>query len=235
MTRSDNSSRTSCTTSSDRICSLCAQMQRSWRRPSAISPLLARPRARSRLRSASCKARTGGSWPISGPAALEELGLVEALEALVAHWRRADPKMAVTLKVDPRVEALGERASLMAYRFVQEAMTNAFRHAGATRIEASLKFETRDRDAQPARSGACRARHARGGRWPWVCTGRPRQGWASPACATGSGSWADRSKLNRHKAAELWSKRVLRTPDPIRMREKIPVSSGIKPEKISNH
>jgi two-component system, NarL family, sensor histidine kinase UhpB len=75
------------------------------------------------------------------PAALEELGLVEALEALVAHWRRADPKMAVTLEVDPRVEALGDRASLMAYRFVQEAMTNAFRHAGATRIEASLKFE----------------------------------------------------------------------------------------------
>jgi two-component system sensor histidine kinase UhpB len=76
------------------------------------------------------------------PAALEELGLIEALEALVAHWRRADPKMAVALEVDPRVEALGERASLMAYRFVQEAMTNAFRHAGATRIEASLKFET---------------------------------------------------------------------------------------------
>ncbi len=75
------------------------------------------------------------------PAALEELGLVEALEALVAHWRRADPKMAVTLEVDPRVEALGDRASLMAYRFVQEAMTNAFRHAGATRIEASLRFE----------------------------------------------------------------------------------------------
>jgi len=77
------------------------------------------------------------------PAALEELGLVEALEALVAHWRRADPKMGVTLEVDPRVEALGDRASLMAYRFVQEAMTNAFRHAGATRIEASLKFEPR--------------------------------------------------------------------------------------------
>ena len=76
------------------------------------------------------------------PAALEELGLIEALEALVAHWRRAEPKMAVTLEVDPRVETLSERASLMAYRFVQEAMTNAFRHAGATRIEASLKFET---------------------------------------------------------------------------------------------
>ncbi|MGB7973754.1 MAG: histidine kinase [Roseiarcus sp.] len=77
------------------------------------------------------------------PAALEELGLVDALGALVAHWRRADPKMAVKLEVDPRVEALGDRASLMAYRFVQEAMTNAFRHAGATRIEASLRFEPR--------------------------------------------------------------------------------------------
>ena len=76
------------------------------------------------------------------PAALEELGLVEALEALVAHWRRAEPAIAVTLEVDPGVEALSERASLMAYRFVQEAMTNAFRHALATRIEASLKFET---------------------------------------------------------------------------------------------
>ena len=76
------------------------------------------------------------------PAALEELGLVEALEALVGHWRRAEPRMAVRLEVDPRAEALGDRASLMAYRFVQEAMTNAFRHAGATRIEASLTFET---------------------------------------------------------------------------------------------
>src|SRR3984885_6435538 len=90
------------------------------------------------------------------PAALEELGLIEALGALVAHWRRADPKMAVTLDIDRRVETLSERASLMAYRFVQEAMTNAFRHAGATQIEASLKFETRNEAANqrdPALSG----------------------------------------------------------------------------------
>jgi two-component system sensor histidine kinase UhpB len=78
------------------------------------------------------------------PAALEELGLAEALEALVAHWRRAEPAVAVTLDVDPQVEAMSERASLMAYRFVQEAMTNAFRHAGATRIGVSLHFEAPD-------------------------------------------------------------------------------------------
>jgi two-component system sensor histidine kinase UhpB len=75
------------------------------------------------------------------PAALEELGLAEALEALVAHWRRAEPGVAVALEADPRVDAMSERASLMAYRFVQEAMTNAFRHAGATRIDVSLRFE----------------------------------------------------------------------------------------------
>jgi two-component system, NarL family, sensor histidine kinase UhpB len=90
------------------------------------------------------------------PAALEELGLIEALGALVAHWRRVDPKMTVTLDTDLRVEALGERASLMAYRFVQEAMTNAFQHAGATQIDASLKFETRSEapnTRDPALSG----------------------------------------------------------------------------------
>jgi two-component system sensor histidine kinase UhpB len=76
------------------------------------------------------------------PAALEELGLAEALEALVAHWRRAEPGVAIALDIDPGVEAMSERASLMAYRFVQEAITNAFRHAGATRIDVSLQFET---------------------------------------------------------------------------------------------
>jgi len=83
------------------------------------------------------------------PAALEELGLAEALAGLIAHWRRAEPKVKVTLAVDPRVEALEERASLMAYRFVQEATTNAFRHAGATRIDVSLGFKSEAGDASP--------------------------------------------------------------------------------------
>ncbi len=75
------------------------------------------------------------------PAALEELGLVDALGSLIAHWRRAEPAMTLSLDADPRASMLGERASQMAYRFVQEALTNAFRHAGATRIEVTLRFE----------------------------------------------------------------------------------------------
>jgi two-component system sensor histidine kinase UhpB len=87
------------------------------------------------------------------PAALEELGLAEALEALVAHWRRAEPGVAVALEADPRVDAMSERASLMAYRFVQEAMTNAFRHAGATRIDVSLRFEAPALEPSPGDAG----------------------------------------------------------------------------------
>ena len=76
------------------------------------------------------------------PAALEELGLEEALDALVAHWRRAEPGVAIMLDVDPRASSLGQRASQMTYRFVQEALTNAFRHAAATRIDVTLTYET---------------------------------------------------------------------------------------------
>ena len=81
------------------------------------------------------------------PAALEEFGLTEALRALIAHWRRAEPDVDLVLDIDQRAEALSERAATMAYRFVQEALTNAYRHAGGTRIEVSLTFEETDMDA----------------------------------------------------------------------------------------
>ena len=82
------------------------------------------------------------------PAALEEFGLTEALRALIAHWRRAEPDVDLVLDIDQRAEALSERAATMAYRFVQEALTNAYRHAGGTRIEVSLTFEETDMDAR---------------------------------------------------------------------------------------
>jgi len=74
------------------------------------------------------------------PAALEELGLVAALKTLVEQWRKDEPDVALEFSADARVGELGERASLMAYRFVQEALTNAFRHSRANRIEVSLSY-----------------------------------------------------------------------------------------------
>jgi two-component system sensor histidine kinase UhpB len=74
------------------------------------------------------------------PAALEELGLLEALRSLVEDWRKAEPAVALALSAPEQVADLGERASLMAYRFVQEALTNAFRHSGARRIDVTLAY-----------------------------------------------------------------------------------------------
>ena len=75
------------------------------------------------------------------PAALDELGLAPALEALVEQWRRLEPEVAIDLAADARVDALSARASLTLYRFVQESLTNAFRHAGARRIAIRIGFE----------------------------------------------------------------------------------------------
>jgi two-component system, NarL family, sensor histidine kinase UhpB len=74
------------------------------------------------------------------PAALEEFGLLAALQILIDQWRRAEPAITLTLSASARIAELGERASLMAYRFVQEALTNAFRHSGAARIDVTLDY-----------------------------------------------------------------------------------------------
>jgi two-component system, NarL family, sensor histidine kinase UhpB len=75
------------------------------------------------------------------PTALEDLGLAAALGALAEHWRRAEPEVALVLTAAAGTAELGPRASLTVYRFVQEALTNAFRHSGAHRIEAKLAYE----------------------------------------------------------------------------------------------
>ncbi len=75
------------------------------------------------------------------PAALDELGLVAALQALVEQWRRLAPEMAIDLQTEPRLAELEKRASLTLYRFVQEGLTNAFRHSQARRISVRIAYE----------------------------------------------------------------------------------------------
>jgi two-component system sensor histidine kinase UhpB len=168
------------------------------------------------------------------PAALEELGLVEALEALVAHWRRADPKMAVTLDLDPRVEALGDRASLMAYRFVQEAMTNAFRHAGATRIEASLKFDPRSEAPNlrdPALAGLV-MRVADDGRG---LNGDAEAGMGLAGMRDRVRLMGGSVKIDSRQGGGAVVEACFTRSDLVTIRENFPVAAGTKPEKTSNH
>jgi two-component system, NarL family, sensor histidine kinase UhpB len=75
------------------------------------------------------------------PVALEEFGLLEALRILIEQWRKAEPDVTLVLSASERIAELGERASVMAYRFVQEALTNAFRHSGARHIDVTLAYQ----------------------------------------------------------------------------------------------
>lgn len=72
------------------------------------------------------------------PAGLSELGLGEALAALVRFWRGAHPDVTVDTDISDALDPIGETAELTIYRVVQEALTNAFRHSGATQVFVTI-------------------------------------------------------------------------------------------------
>lgn len=70
------------------------------------------------------------------PAALEEMGLAGALEALAQGWRDTHPEVAIELDADDT--EVDEAIALTAYRIAQEGLTNVFRHSGATWVRLEL-------------------------------------------------------------------------------------------------
>jgi two-component system sensor histidine kinase UhpB len=72
------------------------------------------------------------------PVGLAELGLREALGALLRLWRDAHPEVVIETTISPSLGEPGETADLTIYRIIQEALTNVFRHADATRIEVNI-------------------------------------------------------------------------------------------------
>jgi two-component system sensor histidine kinase UhpB len=73
------------------------------------------------------------------PVGLAELGLREALGALLRLWREAHPEVVIDTTISPSLGELGETADLTIYRIIQEALTNVFRHADATRIDIAIE------------------------------------------------------------------------------------------------
>ncbi|WP_407155771.1 histidine kinase [Bradyrhizobium sp. STM 3557] len=72
------------------------------------------------------------------PVGLAELGLREALGALVRLWRESRPDVAIATDISPSLGVTGESADLTIYRVVQEALTNVFRHADASRVNVTI-------------------------------------------------------------------------------------------------
>jgi two-component system sensor histidine kinase UhpB len=97
------------------------------------------------------------------PVGLDELGLVAALGALLRLWREAHPAVAVEMVISPALGEAGETAELTIYRIVQEALTNVFRHAGATRIDVSVEPVNRRDAAAEGRSVLVRVSDDGGG------------------------------------------------------------------------
>jgi two-component system, NarL family, sensor histidine kinase UhpB len=73
------------------------------------------------------------------PVGLAELGLFEAIGALVRMWQQAHPEVAIKTAISRSLGKTGETADLTIYRTVQEALTNVFRHAGATLVDVTIK------------------------------------------------------------------------------------------------
>jgi len=76
------------------------------------------------------------------PAALDEMGLADALRALAQGWRETRPDVSIELTLDGAENEIDEASALTAYRVVQEGLTNAYRHSGATRINVCATRET---------------------------------------------------------------------------------------------
>jgi two-component system, NarL family, sensor histidine kinase UhpB len=72
------------------------------------------------------------------PPALDELGLVDALEACVQRWRSSYPALEVQLSTGGQLDDLGEMLNLALYRIVQEGLTNCVRHGAATHFYVDL-------------------------------------------------------------------------------------------------
>lgn len=72
------------------------------------------------------------------PVGLAELGLFEAIGALVRLWQQAHPDVVIKTSISPLLGETGEIADLTIYRTVQEALTNVFRHAGATTVNVTV-------------------------------------------------------------------------------------------------
>lgn len=75
------------------------------------------------------------------PVRTVELGLAAAVANVVAFWSSRRPQVAFVTALPDDPERLGEAVQEVLYRVVQEALSNAIRHAAPRRIEVDVHIE----------------------------------------------------------------------------------------------
>jgi two-component system sensor histidine kinase UhpB len=78
------------------------------------------------------------------PITLDNLDLAEAARERIGEWRHAHPEVSFSLDFGTLPADLGESYTLAAYRILQEAVTNALRHASANRIAIRIDSDERE-------------------------------------------------------------------------------------------
>jgi len=84
------------------------------------------------------------------PVALDELGLLAAVEHGIDQWRRRLPRTQFGFSTQGSFDGLDESLNLTAYRLIQEGLTNIYKHANARHVEILLT-----RSVDGARSELC--------------------------------------------------------------------------------
>lgn len=72
------------------------------------------------------------------PAALDTLGLHDAVDQLVGQWQRRNRAVDCRFESSGDLSGLGEAVNITVYRLVQECLTNIVKHAQATRVRVGL-------------------------------------------------------------------------------------------------
>lgn len=77
------------------------------------------------------------------PSPLDDLGLIATLQECISAWRKRQPNISFSLNVSGQLDHLNEMMNMTVFRVVQEAITNAVRHADASEmiITVSNQFD----------------------------------------------------------------------------------------------
>jgi len=89
------------------------------------------------------------------PVALDELGLIAAIEHCMDQWRERLPSTRFALAVNGDWERLGEALNLTVYRLIQECLTNVYKHARATRVSLAIICEASKISIRVQDNGSC--------------------------------------------------------------------------------